>query len=361
MPVVSVIIAAYNHAAYVRAAVESVLSQSYQDFEILVTDDGSADGTPEVVEQIRDPRIKLTVLPQNSGACIAWNECISRATGKYVALLNSDDLFLPDKLAEQVSWLDRHPDVAAVFSYPTFIDERGDPVPPDQTFYGNVFFVQNRPRHAWLRHFFFEGNALCHPTSMVRRQCHKTVGAYNPALAQLHDLELYVRILGSHEIHVIERALTAFRILDNQRNASAPRGETFIRTHWELAAVLEQYRNLPVPLLKQVFPELADAQQSAVPGWLRRMASAALARGTPDLAFQHSELLPLFWRLGAISLSVPKPAHAAFALDLMYEAARESGNARLMREFIKLSGTVDLYGILRRTAQRHSADGNEIT
>lgn len=352
MPAVSVVIAAYNHAAYVRAAIESVLAQSFQDFEIVVTDDGSTDGTPEIIEEIRDSRVQLAVLPHNSGACVAWNASIRRASGKYIAILNSDDLFLRDKLQRQVSYLEEHPKVAAVFSYPNFIDEFGNSISPESTFYGDVFIVRNKSREGWLRHFFFEGNALCHPTSMVRRRCHTAIGLYNPALAQLHDLELYIRILKRHEIHLIEEPLTAFRILENQRNASAPRPETFVRSHWELALILDQYRRLPTSLLQQVFPEMVPSRrQTPVPRWLTRMASVVLARHSADFAIQYPNPLPSLWQLGAISLTVPKPAHAAFALDLMYQAAKESGNPRLLREFIQLSGSVDLYGLFRRAQQ----------
>jgi glycosyltransferase involved in cell wall biosynthesis len=359
MPAVSVIMASYNHAPYVRAAIESVLAQSFQDFEILVTDDGSTDGTTEIVHEIRDPRIHLRVLPRNSGACVAWNASISRATGDYIALLNSDDLFFPDKLLQQVSYLKQNRHVAAVFAYPEFIDERGNPISPARTYYGDVFFACNRSREAWLRRFFFAGNALCHPTSMVRRSCHRTVGVYNPALAQLHDMELYIRILRRYDIFVIEKPLVAFRILDNHGNASAPRTGTYLRSEWELATVLKNYRRLPISLLFRVFPELAGGSRKKVtPRWMSKLALSVLARRNPDLAFLVSDPLPLFWRLGTIALTVPRPAHAAFALDLMYNAARESGNPRLLREFIAVTETVDVYGLCARaTEARNPVEG----
>src|SRR6267142_4516637 len=121
MPKISVVIASYNHEKYVRAAIESVLSQSFQDFEILVTDDGSVDRTVAEVRAITDPRLSLVALPHNGGACAAINASILRAAGEYVAILNSDDVFLPGKLERQVRYLDGNSGVAAVFTRPMFI------------------------------------------------------------------------------------------------------------------------------------------------------------------------------------------------------------------------------------------------
>src|SRR5438105_15927460 len=106
MPKVSVLIPSFNHEKYVRAAIESVLTQSVQDFEIIVTDDGSRDRTAQEVVAIGDKRISLTVLPRNYGACIASNVSIRRAKGQYLAWLASDDLFLPGKLEKQSRFLD---------------------------------------------------------------------------------------------------------------------------------------------------------------------------------------------------------------------------------------------------------------
>src|SRR5215813_7848077 len=117
MPRVSVCMASFNHEKYVRAAVESALAQSFQDLEILVTDDGSKDGTVDEIRAIRDPRVSMEVFPKNRRACLAKNACIRRSKGEYIANLNSDDLFLPGKLEQQVRFLDAHPEVGAVFGY----------------------------------------------------------------------------------------------------------------------------------------------------------------------------------------------------------------------------------------------------
>ena len=124
-PRVSVVIASYEHEAYVGESIGSVLAQSWQDFEVVVTDDGSRDATAQRVREIDDPRVSLEVFERNRGACVALNHGVRRARGEYVAILNSDDVFEPDKLALQVEYLDANPQVGAVFAWPSVVDERG--------------------------------------------------------------------------------------------------------------------------------------------------------------------------------------------------------------------------------------------
>jgi len=115
-PRVSVVMPAYNHRRFVGQAIASVLDQSFRDFELLVVDDGSTDGTPNVIRQFQDVRLMLEVFPANRGAVVAENTAIRSSRGEYIAILNSDDYFLPGKLETQVNFLDANPAVAAVFS-----------------------------------------------------------------------------------------------------------------------------------------------------------------------------------------------------------------------------------------------------
>src|SRR5688572_16559758 len=112
-PRVSVMMSSYNHASFVGHAIETVLGQTYQDFEFLIGDDGSTDGTPEAIQGFSDPRLIFTPHTQNRGAYAVINELIGRSRGEYVAHLNSDDFWSLDKLAYQVDFLDNHPDFGA--------------------------------------------------------------------------------------------------------------------------------------------------------------------------------------------------------------------------------------------------------
>ena len=329
MPRVSVVIPSYNHEKYVRAAIESVLTQSFQDFEILVTDDGSVDRTVAEVQAIADPRLSLVVLPRNGGACAAINASIRRASGEYIAILNSDDVFLPGKLTKQVHYLDAHADVAAVFARPLFIGEDGLAYSGPEHRDSVLLHAKNKPRHEWLRHFFIHGNALCHPSLLIRRRCYEEVGLYNPALAQLPDLEMWVRLLREHEIYLIEEPLVGFRIRDNEMNASAPRPEVIVRDQWEWLRVLEQYLALDDALLAQVLPEIAGRIGRAPTAWL--VAKAALQNAGP--------------------------AHVLFALDTMYKVVADGGDEARCRAFIALTGSFDPFGLLGHVSENRAIPG----
>lgn len=316
-PRVSVVIASYNHAPYVGEAIRSVLAQSFQDFEIVVVDDGSRDGTPERVREIIDPRLTLEVFEANRGACAALNRGLELARGEFVAILNSDDRFLPGKLERQVAFLDAHPEVAAVFGYPRIVDERGEPFSDAAHKDFAVFMVENRDRHAWLRQFFDAGNCLCHPTLLIRRHCYDTAGRYDARLAQVPDLDMWIRLALHYQIHVIAEPLIEFRIRDGQQNASAARPEVLVRDAWERQKVLAHYLRLNRAELAQVFPEYAQRTDPPV-NWL---VERALGMGTPF--------------------------HTAFALDAAFAALPPCGSGPGYAPFIRSTGGHDLFQLMR--------------
>lgn len=308
MVTLSVVIASYNHAPFVQDCLRSVLEQGIDGMEILVTDDGSSDGTAQRVADLKDSRIRLRVFEQNRGACVALNDAIRRSRGRYIAVLNSDDRFLPGKLQRQLDCLQQNPEIGAVFGWPAFINEQGasfsDPGHKDHA----VFHAGNRTRHQWLRHFFDQGNALCHPTAMLRREVYQSVGLYDPRLAQVPDLDQWIRVCMRFNIHVLPEPLTAFRIRDGLQNASAARPEVVRRDAWERAYVLRHYLQLPPQELLQVFPEFTTQ-----PGALaEQLARHALGLGMPF--FQRFALDAWFQALpdgGHLDAANPGAANAA--------------------------------------------------
>lgn len=322
-PTVSVVIPAFNHARFVAEAITSVLSQSFADLEVLVTDDGSNDGTADIVGKFSDARVKLEVFPENRGAVIALNSAIRRSRGEYICFLASDDCFLPGKLEKQVAFLAKTPGVAAVFGLPVFIDEGGNPLRADQQFNGDVFEVPFREqlvsRDDWLRFFFFNGNCLCHPAAMVRRSAYDTAGLYDPRLANLPDFDMWVRLVMLHDIAVMHEPLTAMRIHGNNANMSAPRRDTLLRGHFETYEILKHYRKLTPESLRRIFKHEIASHHLDGDG----QAGFLLAR---------------------IALTSPSPIHALFGLDAIFEnIAATDGEA--CRMLIDLSGRRDIFGI----------------
>lgn len=229
LPQVSVIMAAFNHDQFVAESIHSVLKQEEIDLEFLIADDGSSDNTCEVVESFRDKRIKFLPNKNNRGACIVTNELIARSRAKYIALINSDDIWLNDKLRHQLNILDKLPKVGACFSRAGFIDKDGVPIIKKSLPYGSIFEQQNKSGAQWLRQFFDSGNCICHPTMLIRRSCYEQLGPYNNRFRQLPDFDMWIRLVKQFEIYISDRELVQFRILPGG-NVSSPTSENSIRT-----------------------------------------------------------------------------------------------------------------------------------
>ncbi len=315
-PTVSVVVKAYNHAPYVAQTIRSVLDQSFQDFEIVVTDDGSTDATPDVIRSFRDPRIRFERFERNRGISMAMNATVARARGDFIAILNSDDYALPGRLETQVTFLRDHPNVAAVFGAPRQVDESGEPVTGYEPFV-TPFTGAGQSRAGWLRHFFLFGNCLCAPTAMIRRLAYLNIGLDDERLANLADLDRWVRLLRKHEIHLMPQELTAFRVRSNNANMSAPRRDTMLRSAFETLHVLKHYRTFPRELLLEIF--------------------------APDLASHHIDTRrPTGMWLAEIAVAAGTPWHALFALDTIFHGAHDERDFRRIHE---LAGTLNVFGL----------------
>ncbi|MEA2553557.1 MAG: hypothetical protein QOJ65_1733 [Fimbriimonadaceae bacterium] len=129
---VSVIVPSYNHAPYLRESVESALSQDYPDLEVILVDDCSTDGSMEVAYSIRDARLKVQQNESNIGAYATQNRALDIATGDYIAILNSDDVWRPGKLRKQIELLEKHSDSTLCYTLGSQIDEQGRELDVDQ-------------------------------------------------------------------------------------------------------------------------------------------------------------------------------------------------------------------------------------
>ncbi len=124
-PQVSALVVAYNHARYIDAALTSIFAQTHPDYEVIVIDDGSTDGTPELMQ--RWPQVRY-VYQQNQGLNAALDHALALARGTYIALLAADDTWTPDRLARQVPILEAQPQVGLVYGDAMVIDEESRPI-----------------------------------------------------------------------------------------------------------------------------------------------------------------------------------------------------------------------------------------
>jgi len=230
MPKLSVILTSYNHEKYIKEAIESVLNQTYRDFELIIWDDASTDNSWDIINSYNDERIIKFRNDYNRRAVYGINNSIAEiAKGEYIAIHHSDDIWEPSKLEKQVEFLDNHSDCGAVFTLVSIIDENGCVFKDTHHIYFNIFNQPNRNRFDWLNYFFYKGNALCHPSVLVRKKCFDDCGLYRAGLAQLLDFDMWIRLCLKYDIYIIQERLTKYRVRNNESNASGQRPEVIIR------------------------------------------------------------------------------------------------------------------------------------
>ncbi|MBW4490163.1 MAG: glycosyltransferase family 2 protein [Trichocoleus desertorum ATA4-8-CV12] len=213
-PLVSVIIPAYNTELYIGPALESVLSQTYQNIEVLVVDDGSKDRTAEIVESFvqKDPRVQL-FRQKNAGVAAARNLAIAHAQGEYIAPIDADDIWYPQKLEKQVQCMLRSgPEVGLVYTWSVHIDESGSII---GEYKHNRAYKPEGDIYPILVYFNFLDNAS---NTLIRRTCIERVGGFNPELRAQNaqgceDWELYLRIADAYEFRVVPEFLVGYRQL----------------------------------------------------------------------------------------------------------------------------------------------------
>lgn len=206
MPKISVVIPAYNAMAYLPETMESVLGQSFEDFEAIVINDGSFDQTAQWVSQVTDPRVRL-ISQENQGNAGARNTGIIHAQGDYVAFLDADDLWEPTKLEKQVRVLEENPDVGLVYTWVAYIDERG-------TLTGRVFKheVEGQVWSQLTEHNIVESGSV----AMVRRSCFETVGLFDRNLgSHVEDWDMWLRMANHYPFKVVKEPLVYYRQVSN--------------------------------------------------------------------------------------------------------------------------------------------------
>lgn len=185
-PRVSVLMPAYNAERYVSEAIESMLDQSFPDFELVVVDDGSTDGTGEIVERFadRDPRVRLVRCEENGGIARALNRGLDAARGEYIVRMDSDDWSYPYRLERQVAFMDANPEVDVSGSAIEVCDRALRPL--------NV--RRYRTTDQELRERVFHYSPFAHPAVIYRTEAARAIGGYNPALSDADDYDFFLRL-----------------------------------------------------------------------------------------------------------------------------------------------------------------------
>ncbi|SKA70244.1 glycosyltransferase [Desulfobaculum bizertense] len=251
-PLISVVLTSYNHAEFLRDSIESVLSQTYENIELIISDDASTDGSQDIIRSYDDPRIRVMLWDKNRRRK-NHAQAYYAAKGDFFAIHHSDDLWLPDKLEKQLKYV-QNPRVGAAFTQVQGIDDKGNSISDSLV---APFAVKNMSRHSWLREFFFNGNRLCHPSVLLRSEFIPLVYPKASSLIQIPDLRGWVRLCKKSEIRVLPQKLVKFRIHSDNSNLSAFGVDNYIRFQNEMRYLLEEYTSITDPdeLLK-IFPEI---------------------------------------------------------------------------------------------------------
>lgn len=220
-PRVSVCLPAYNGERWIRSAIESVLAQTYDEFELVISDGGSQDDTVEVCRSYDDPRIRVDAAASRLDAVSNWNRSVLLARGEFIKFLHQDDTLYPDCLEEMVAVVLEDMRLGLVFA-PREIVIGDSPSDADRAWASSYASLHrcftNLDRindgHELFRQLVesgFEGNWIGEPSSvLVTRRCLATIGLFNPRLRQVPDLDLWSRAMLSFRIGFVDHALSTY-------------------------------------------------------------------------------------------------------------------------------------------------------
>lgn len=201
IPTVSIVMPAYNAEKYLREAIESILSQTYDDFEFIIINDGSTDKTKEIIFSYSDPRIVYIENERNSGICVTLNKGLDASRGKYIARMDSDDIAMPQRLETQVSYMDANPNIGASGSD---IEVFGDGITP------HVFTQLHTPEECSAGLLF--NSCFAHPSVIIRKNILDQYNLrYKDEFRGLEDYELWWQISRHSDINNIAQPLLRYR------------------------------------------------------------------------------------------------------------------------------------------------------
>lgn len=237
-PLISVLMPVYNAEKYLQEAVDSILNQTFTDFEFLITDDGSIDNSLKILRKYaqQDPRIIL-ITQANMGYTKSLNNMLRKAKGKYIARMDADDIALPKRFALQVNFLENNPDYVAVGSRVLLIDPEGLPIMP--------FSQQTHHEEIDRGHLAGKGGMIVHPAVMIRREALIEINGYRQELEPAEDLDLFLRLAEVGRIANIPETLFQYRM----HIKSIGHTRRLEQKSSNKKAVLEahQRRGLPIP------------------------------------------------------------------------------------------------------------------
>jgi glycosyltransferase involved in cell wall biosynthesis len=258
-PVISVLLPAYNAQQYIQSAVQSILDQTFRDFEFIITNDGSTDQTLSILQSLakKDARIKLISRP-NTGYVVALNQGIAMAQGEFVARMDADDISLPTRFEEQLAYLRSNPDCVMVGTNVSQMDQGGALIGPMP----DIVYGHERLNYALLR----RGWPIVHPSMMARTSAIKSIGGYVPELCPNEDHDLFLKLAEVGRIENLPHILLHYRKHAASISSKDPDRNAKLVSKIILDAC--RRRGIPVPVeVAQPRPKLTASQAEMERNW----------------------------------------------------------------------------------------------
>lgn len=285
----------YNSQRYLPAAVESILDQTFRDFELIAVDDGSRDSSLAILREYeaKDPRVRIISRP-NTGIVGALNDGLEAATGELIARMDADDISLPHRFEKQAAFLQSNPYHVLVGSQVMLMDPDGADLCPKR----DTEYTHERIDWAHLNHRW----PLVHPTVMMRRSAVESVGRYRAKYQWLEDLDLFLRMAEAGRLESLPDVLLRYRLHMASVCATREADQDAIRPG--LIAEVYQRRGLPVPA--ELVPKReptgrtlgSPGQREKIWGWWALLGgNVKTARKYALKSLRAAPLLPESWKL----------------------------------------------------------------
>ena len=314
MPHISVIIPVFNAEKTIQETIESVLNQTFSNFELIVINDGSTDSTLDIIASIQDPRIKIFSYP-NSGPNHSRNRGISHASGEYVSFLDADDLWTPNKLNDQLKALQDNPQAAFAYSWTDSIDESGQffRVGGHRIVNGDVF------TQLVLNDFIESGS-----NPLIRRQALIEVGGFDESLPAAQDWDMWLRLAAHYHFVVVPSVQILYRVQANSWSCNVTRMEAA-----SLRVIEKAYAHAPdsIQYLKRItignrYKYLTFKALDGYPVWHRGLTALRFlgnaVRNDPVL-LKHKRIMgKVLLKIAVVSLFPPQLAKKVLSSNNKY-------------------------------------------
>jgi len=324
MPKISVVIPAYNAAKTIKETIQSVLNQTFTDFELIIINDGSQDATLEIVESIPDPRIRLFCYP-NAGPTVSRNRGIFQAVGDYISFIDADDLWTPDKLESQFNALQANPQAAVAYSWTNSIDERGKLL-------RRGFYVElNGDVYKTLLVINFLENGS---NPLIRRTALVEMGGFEESLTHGEDWDMWLRLASSYDFVAVSSPQVLYRISPGSASSDVFKQEEgcLIMIERAFTQVPESLQNLKRLTLANLYKYLTSKALEGIPSRANSLAAARFL----GLALRNDPSLLRTRVLGKVLFKI--------ALTLMLPSQQTQ---RFFRRFNRIFNTTTLLGYLK--------------